>query len=146
MSIKNFFEKLDLNSRERHLKNLVAIARIDGHLHQDEVQFLYNIGEKYEFSKEEVDGMLDEDDIEQAEIPTLPSHRVGQLFDLVIMMMADNVIDQKELELCRHMCRRYGYHPTLITRLIEFYKENEAHASDAEWETIIGEAEALSLG
>ena len=39
-----FFEYQYLKYKKNHLKNLVALAAIDGHVHKNEIDYLYKIG------------------------------------------------------------------------------------------------------
>ena len=42
-----FFEHQYLSYKKNHIKNLLALAKADGHMHPKEEAFLYKIGERY---------------------------------------------------------------------------------------------------
>ncbi len=110
---------------ENHIKNLVALAKVDGHVHSDEVALLFRLAEKYNYDPQKIRDMLDGDVEIAPEIPQLYSQRLGQLYDLVEMMLADNKIDENELEFCEHMAELYGFESKVIQSMIDLLKMGE---------------------
>ena len=64
-----FFEYQYLKYKKNHLKNLVAMAAIDGHIHEDEINYLYQIGEKYQLKPQQIKRILDKREEIEPEIP-----------------------------------------------------------------------------
>lgn len=122
--MKDFFAQQVSKLNDNHIKNLIAMAKIDGHLHGDEVKLLYKMVKKYNYDAGKVKELLENDGKITPEVPTLYSQKLGQLYDLVLMMMADNVIDDNELEYCEHMASLYGFRSSLITSMIEYYQQS----------------------
>jgi replication initiation and membrane attachment protein DnaB len=69
-----FFEYQYLKFKKNHLKNLVALAAIDGHIHEDEIAYLYKIGEKYKLKPQQIKKIIDQKDVTEPEIPE-PHHQ-----------------------------------------------------------------------
>ncbi len=42
-----FFEHQYLSYKKNHIKNLLALAKVDGHMHEKEEALLYKIGRRY---------------------------------------------------------------------------------------------------
>ena len=131
-----FFEYQYLKFKKDHLKNLVALARIDGHVDQSEIEFLHLIGEKYGLKKRQVQNILDSDENYEILVPKGYSQRIGQLYDIVGMMMADNVIDEKEMEFCEHMCDRMQIDKEVIQEMVTIFDRGGVQDFE-EWEDFV---------
>lgn len=128
--MKGFFEHEYLHYKKSHLKNLVALARADDHLHDAEIDFLYKIGGKYGLKKKHITKILDEQDNLVPEIPSDYDSRLDQLHDLVSMMLADGVVELVELEFCDDMAKKLGFRTELIHQLIDFIKSGRKSAGE----------------
>jgi len=118
-----FFEYQYLKYKKNHLKNLVALAAIDGHIHEDEIDYLYKIGEKYQLKPQQIKRILENRDVIEPEIPEPHHQKVALLYDLVGMMMADNVIEDAEMKFCKRMFLKFGYKDLLIDEMIDLYRQ-----------------------
>ena len=134
-----FFEYQYLKYKKNHLKNLVALAGIDGHIHEDEIAYLYKIGEKYQLKPQQIKKILDNREEIEPEIPEQHHQKVALLFDLVGMMMADNVIEDAEMEFCKRMFLKFGYKEMLIDEMIDLYRQGVD--DNDEWEEFLSRAE-----
>ena len=135
-----FFEYQYLKYKKNHLKNMVALAAIDGHIHEKEIRYLYKIGEKYQLKPQQIKKILkDRDNIE----PNIPDHhhqKIALLYDLIGMMMADNVIEDSEMDFCKRMVEKFGYKDSLIDAMIELYNRG---IDDTEiWEEFLEQSES----
>ena len=134
-----FFEYQYLKYKKNHLRNLVAMAGVDGHIHKDEVEYLYKIGEKYQLKPLQIKQILEEKAKAQPEVPEHHHQKIALLYDLIGMMMADNVIDDAEMEFCKKMFENFGYKEPLIDEMIDLYKKG---VEDPEaWEEFLERAE-----
>ena len=139
-----FFEYQYLKFKKNHLRNLVALAAVDGNIHEDEKEYLYEVGKKYQLKPKQIERILEE---RQSAEPVVPDHhhqKVAMLFDLVGMMMADNVIEDSEMEFCLKMTKKFGYKDLIIEEMIELYKKGVNDAE--EWEAFLEKAEYYRLG
>lgn len=138
-----FFEYQYLKFKKNHLKNLAALAAIDGHIHEAEVAYLYKIGEKYLLKPNQIKRILESQENTQPEIPSEDPQKVAMLYDLVGMMMADDVVDEAEMTFCRDMFRKLGYKESLIK---EMMKKNKEGVEDADaWEAFLEETQSFKL-
>ncbi len=134
-----FFEYQYLKYKKNHLKNLVALAAADGHIHEDEIAYLYQIGKKYQLKPQQIKRILEERESIEPEIPEHHHQKVALLYDLVGMMMADNVIEDSEMEFCKRMFHKFGYREILIDEMIELYRKG-VHDTDT-WEEFLERSE-----
>ena len=135
-----FFEYQYLKFKKNHLKNLVALAAIDGHIHEDEIAYLYKIGEKYKLKPLQIKKIIDSKEIIEPEIPEPHHQKVALLYDLVGMMMADNIIDDSEMEFCKRMFKKFGYKELLIDEMIDLYRQGVDNTEA--WEEFLEKSES----
>lgn len=135
-----FFEYQYLKYKKNHLKNLVALAAIDGHIHENEIAYLYHIGEKYRLKPQQIKKIIDQKEIIEPEIPELHHQKVALLYDLVGMMMADNVIEDSEMEFCKRMFKKFGYKELLIFEMIDLYRQGVDNTEA--WEEFLDRSES----
>lgn len=134
-----FFEYQYLKFKKNHLRNLVAMAAADGHIHEDEIKYLYEIGKKYQLKPPQIKKILEQKESIEPEIPEHHHQRVALLYDLVGMMMADNVIEDSEMDFCKKMFQKFGYKELLIDEMVDLYRQG---VDDTEsWELFLEKAE-----
>lgn len=114
-----FFEYQYLKFKKSHLQNLVALAKADGHFHEQEKEFLYKMGIKYQLKPKQVEKILASDEPVSLLMPDTFHQKVALLYDTVGMMMADGVVDEREMTFCRRMFRRFGFKDELIQDMVE---------------------------
>jgi len=138
-----FFEYQYLKFKKNHLRNLVALAAIDGHIHEKEIKYLYKIGEKYQLKPPQIKKILDQKENIEPEIPEPHHQKIALLYDLVGMMMADNIIEDAEMEFCKRMFLKFGYKELLIDEMIDLYRQG---VDDTEiWEDFLKRSEAHKM-
>ena len=110
------------DSSKPHLKVLVQLAKIDGMADETELELIRQIGSSNNVSDEDVESA-----IEQAEaldsIPSLSHLNVDDRFDLlynlVLIMKADGIIDRTEMKFCLEIAKRVGFKEEVLFDLIE---------------------------
>jgi hypothetical protein len=59
------------------------------------------------------------------------------------MMMADNIIEESEMDFCKKMFRKFGYKDLLIDEMIDLYRQG---VSDTDvWEEFLEKTEHYRL-
>ena len=138
-----FFEYQYLKFKKNHLKNMVALAAIDGHIHEDEIAYLYKIGEKYKLKPQQIKKIIDQKDVIEPEIPEPHHQKIALLYDLVGMMMADNVIEDSEMEFCKKMFKKFGYKKLLIDEMVDLYRQGVADTEA--WEEFLERSKSQQM-
>ncbi len=131
-----FFEYQYLKFKKSHLQNLVALARADGYFHEDEKKFLFDIGLKYKLKPQQIQQIIESEEISELIIPETSEKKIALLYDTVGMMLADGVIDDREMEFCRNLFKRFSFKEVLIDEMVK--KWNKGNAEDPEqWEIFL---------
>lgn len=135
-----FFEHQYLSFKKNHLRNLIALAKADGHLHADEVKMLYRMGEKYGLKDRQIASLISEEKTNKVEIPTDHDQKMDQLYDLITMVYADGVVKQSEIDFCEELMEQFGFDRAIVKWMVEKFDEGNPPAPDA-WAKLKEEAQ-----
>lgn len=122
-----------------HFLSLFELAMIDDDLAQAEREYLYDIGARHDISKEQMHQILFHEPHTPFTMPESKEERIGQVFDLVCMMLADNKLDEREVELCIKLARKLGFAENILSGLVKALIT--AADDDADHETVRAELE-----
>ncbi len=125
-----FFEYQYLNYKKQHLKNLVAIAYADGKLHPSERSLLYTVGEKYGLKGWQIAKIIENQAPLEVKVPEDLNQRLDQIYDLVKMMLADDIIEKSEMRLCEHVTVNYGFKKELIKTILLLINKGKSSLKD----------------
>ncbi|QNL22291.1 hypothetical protein HZR84_10180 [Hyphobacterium sp. CCMP332] len=127
-----YFEYQSLQNKKMHLQNLVALAEADGKLHADEIDLLNKIGKHYGLKKNQILEIFREQKNAEQKIPVNFDQKINQLFEMVKLMMVDNIVDEKEMEIATEMAENLNFKKGVIQKLIELNQKKSL--SMWEWE------------
>ncbi len=117
-----FFEYQSLQNKKMHLQNLVNLAEADGLLHVDEIELLNKIGKHYGLKKNQILEIFRDQKNTVQKIPVNFDQKINQLFEMVKLMMVDNVVDKEEMDIAEEMAENLRFEKGIINSLIEFNK------------------------
>jgi len=139
-----FFEYQYLKFKKSHLQNLVALARADGYFHEDEKKFLFKIGLKYKLKPQQVQQIIESEETSELIIPETSEKKIALLYDTVGMMLADGVIDDREMDFCRNLFKRFNFKETLINEMVEKWNKGNTEAPE-QWDIFLEQAMKYSI-
>jgi uncharacterized membrane protein YebE (DUF533 family) len=131
-----FFEHQYLSYKKNHIKNLLALAKADGHIHEKEVQLLFKIGKKYGLKRHQVKKLIDTEEEFKIVVPDNHADKMNLLYDLVLMVYADEVVDAHEIEFCEEVVEWFGMKKDLVRWLLKEFERGTPPPPD-EWEEIV---------
>ena len=94
---------------KHHIKNLLELAKSDGFFHMNEYEFLLVVARKYGLSTSFIHNVSQENTKQGFSLPKKESEKFRYWYDLISMVLADNVVHQKEIEFCEEMAQKFGY-------------------------------------
>ncbi|MEQ8360341.1 MAG: hypothetical protein RH860_12695 [Cytophagales bacterium] len=103
---------------DKHLSNLVYLAKIDDHFDQSEKDLVYKIGFKSGLNAKQIDQLIDRAEDIDIVVPDNEEDQFEYLFNVVQMMMIDGKLYQKELDYCVEVAIRLGFKKIIVTVLI----------------------------
>lgn len=137
-------EIVNSNFRLMHIRNLAALANIDDVIDAEEYEFLCDLAKKYEIPLSEVDHIINNLGDAKPEVPENVDQRIGQLLDLIRMMMADKKIDKREIYFCQNVAIGFGFNKKIVEFLVKKYKESPKNF--AQWQELTLEATKYLVG
>jgi uncharacterized tellurite resistance protein B-like protein len=133
--MRGFFEHQYLSYKKNHIKNLLALAKIDGHMHEKEIELLFRIAKRYGLKVRQVQELIDSGENYQMNIPDNYNDRMNLLYDLVLMVYADEVVNPHEVKFCEDAAEQFGMKKEIIPwLLLEFRKGAPVYSE--EWEVV----------
>ena len=134
-----FFEHQYLTYKKNHIRNLLALARADGHMHEKEIKLLYKIGKRYGLKERQITTLIESEEKCSINIPDNHNDKMDLLYDLIWMVHADERIDKNEIDFCEDVVRQFGLKKELVKWLIKLF-DNDKPPAQEEWEEIKKEA------
>ncbi len=132
MSLMDLFSNKDVRLVKAHLKNLVALSKVDNFIAKTERELIYKIGERNGLSEELVEDIIEETSTSEAHIPLNDSERFDDLFDLVHLMLVDGIIHESEIDFCMNMAERLGFKKAIVGVLVRKISMNIANGLNRE--------------
>lgn len=107
------------NGQRNYFTNLFQVALADNQIDPAELNFLYELGIKRGFAKEQIDEIIANPHKTRFEKPHTLVEAVEQLYDLVQMVLKDGKVHLHEVELCKSFAKRFEIREEIIDELIE---------------------------
>lgn len=139
-----FFEHQYLSYKKNHIRNLLALAKADGSMHPREESLLYKIGKRYGLKDRQVKTLIDTDEKYDIVIPDNHNDKMNLLYDLILMVYADDVVDKHEIEFCEQAVKQFGMKKQLVSWLLAEFERGTPPPPD-EWDEIKKEAKEKFL-
>lgn len=131
--MRGFFEHQYLSFKKSHLRNLIALAKADGHFHEEEEQLIYKLGVKYGLKERHIRGMIESQEDHELKVPDSHQQKMNQLFDLMQVVYADGVVEPDEVAFCEETVEKFGYKKDIVPWLIDLFATEEV-VTPQEWE------------
>jgi uncharacterized tellurite resistance protein B-like protein len=137
--MQGFFEHQYLTYKKNHIKNLLALANADGHMHAKETELLFRIGTNYGLKEWQIQNLVDSPEKAELTIPDNFNDRMNLLYDLLLMVYADGVVKKREIDFCEDVAKRFDLKKEIVNWLLKIF-ENGAEPTASEWTEIKQEA------
>ncbi len=132
-----FFEHQYLSYKKDHIKNLLALAKVDGHVHEKEEKLLYKIGKRYGLKDRQVKTLIESNEKYQVNVPDNYNDKMNILYDLILMVYADGVVEKKEIAFCEDVVKKFGFKKEIVRWLLdEVFERGETPPPPDHWAEI----------
>ncbi|NDK55605.1 TerB family tellurite resistance protein [Pontibacter fetidus] len=118
-----------LNTKQKKLsffQNLILVATADGYVDEMESDFLVMIGDQLGLTEEDTTPIADNLATLSFIVPEEGLQRTMELQTLVMMVVQDGKVEEREYNLCLDYTRRIGYSKEMLDNLIAELTKNEA--------------------
>ena len=119
MQSKKENQTIDKHQRVlNYFQNLYLIAAVDKNLAQEETAFLVEVAQQMGISPREAAEIMMTRNERELIVPETEEERLIQLEDIIVMMMVDQKIHEKEYQLCLAYARAIGKDRVTLDQLI----------------------------
>lgn len=141
-----FFEHQYLSYKKNHIRNLLALARVDGNVHPKEEKLLYKIGRGYGLKDRHIRDLLESGEKYTVVIPDNHNDKMNLIYDLLLMIHADEKVAKNEIEFFEDAVKKFGMKKEMVQWLLQIFEVKGTPPPPDEWEDIKKEAkEKFSL-
>ncbi len=126
MNIEDIFLNKDHEEKKTRIALLALMMTADGKIDKSEQSFLRKKALKIGVSADEVKKIINNAlfGTFKPELSNAPEERYSLFIDIIIMMMIDGHIDQKEMDLCSSQCVSLGFPKKLIPIMIDIITDS----------------------
>lgn len=121
-----------LNSDQKKLaffQNILLVAVADGQLDEQESELLINLGNQLDLTPEQVTPLADNLEFLSFIIPEEGLQKTLELQTLVLMMVQDGQMHDREYMLCLEYTHRIGYSRDTLDEMIQQLSSNQNQAA-----------------
>jgi uncharacterized tellurite resistance protein B-like protein len=129
-----FFENQYLSYKKDHIKSLLALAKADGFVHEKEEVVIYKIGKRYGLKNWQIKEIMESKEKFKVNVPNNHYDKMNVLYDLMLIVFADGVIEKKEVTFCEDVAKQFSYKKDIVKWLLtEAFEKGKAPVFD-EWQ------------
>jgi DnaJ-domain-containing protein 1 len=129
-----FFENQYLSYKKDHIKNLLALAKADGTVHEKEKAVIFKIGKRYGLKERQVKEIIESNEKFRINVPNNHDDKMNVLYDLMLIVFADGVIEKKEVEFCEDVAKQFYFKKEIVKWLLGQVFENGKPPLADEWD------------
>ncbi|HYG03207.1 MAG TPA: hypothetical protein VD927_12235 [Chryseosolibacter sp.] len=118
----SFFEHQKLSFRKNYLRNLIQLASADGHLDDSERTVLLEIGKQRNLKEWQVNELLHDHSAFEVFIPDSFLNKMNLLFDLMRLIYADGVVDEKEIVYIKNILSAFNLSHDVVAELLIMFQ------------------------
>jgi uncharacterized tellurite resistance protein B-like protein len=131
--MQGFFEHQYLSYKKNHIKNLLALAMADGHMHEKEEKMLFKIGKRYGLKDRQISDLMQSKEQFEVNVPNNHHDKMNLLYDLMLMVYADGVVEPSEIAFCENVVKKFGMKREVVRWLLDEVFEKGTPPPPEEW-------------
>ncbi len=138
--MKGFFENQYLSYKKNHIKNLLALAKADGFVHEKEQKMLFKIGKRIGMKDRQVQELMDSKEKFTINVPDNFHDQINVLYDIMQMVWADGVVEKSEIKFCEDLVKKFGLKKEIVKWLLQEVFERGTTPPADKWAELQTEA------
>jgi len=132
MSFTDYITNHGKRVNKQAFVHLVQISRIDGKIHKDELELLHREGKKFGLTDPEINSLIESESEHHYHAPYSLEDKFEHLYNMAEMILADDVVKEKEKRMVKKFAIEAGLKDSKIDRLIEILFEGVKNNTDEE--------------
>lgn len=118
------------------MRNLIMLAALDGHVNEKERKLIYRIGKSRGLKGWQLDELMAEESASaEVFVPEAPGNRMNLLYDLMLLVYLDGIVDIQETELIKQIIGKFNLRQQLADHLIDLFRYGAPAAG--EWNDFV---------
>ncbi len=130
MGLFDLFRSENVDARMGYLRQLIRVAKADGHLDEKEYKFIQKVATRLETSDSELEKLKEDAGGNTGVGMQTAEERFQFVWDLVWVMTVDGDIDVNEVHICSRVAYNLGY-PTEIVQHMAEHIQNHRDSNDS---------------
>lgn len=131
-----FFEHQRTSYKRNYLRNLICLASADGALSEEERALIMRIGLKRGLKVWQVNELIDATEpCTEVFLPESMVNRMNMLYDLMQIIYADSIVNQREVDFMVRIVEAFELHPEIVDHLMLLFEANPPTAH--EWKEFV---------
>lgn len=131
-----FFEHQKSSFKKNYLRNLIALAATDGHMDQEEIRVVYNVGKNRGLKEWQITSLLNEDTKgHEIFLPENVTNRMNLLYDFMQIVYADGLVNHPEMDFIKTIVERFNLRPEVADHLVDLFQYGPPPAT--EWKEFV---------
>jgi len=130
MSFSDFITDQGKKINKSYYVTLIQVCRIDGKIDPSEMEMLHREGRKFGLTAPEIDNLISSGTNNEYHTPYSLDEKFEQLYNVAVMILADNVVTEGEKKAIRRIATEGGFSDAAIESLrdilLEGIKNNES--------------------
>ncbi len=124
MGLFNVFNNNEKNKHKSYIKNLLEVAIVDGDLDKSELELVISTASKFDISKKTVLEIKDNPGTITFNPPSSYSAKIKLVEDLVKIMMADKIVEEKEVRICKEFALKLKISTVIVDDIILSFRSS----------------------
>ena len=130
MSFTDFITDHGKKINKSYYVTLIQVCRIDGKIDPSEMEMLHREGRKFGLTDPEIDKLIEAESNNYYHSPYSLEEKFEQLYNVAVMILADNVVTEGEKKAIRRIATEAGFKDDIIeflrVLLLEGIQNNES--------------------
>lgn len=132
----SFFEHQRSTFKKSYMRNLIALATVDGRLDEGEIALILKIGLARGLKEWQIQTLLDEDHSKfDIFLPDSASNRMNLLYDFMQIIYADGLVSVDEVSFIRVTLEKFNLRTEIADHLIDLFQYGKP--TQQEWNDFV---------
>ena len=123
MSFTDFITNHGKRVNKQAFVHLIQVSRIDGKIHQAELDLLHKEGKKFGLTDPEIDQLISAEGDLQYSAPYSLEEKFEHLYNMGEMILADDVVDENERRMIKKFAIEAGFSDSKLAGIAEILIE-----------------------
>mgnify|MGYP001590485563 CR=1 FL=1 len=132
MNFSDFITNHGKRVKKDAFVHLVQISRVDGKMHNEEIELLHKEGKKFGLTEPEIDKLIHSEKEHHYIPPYSLVDKFDHLYNIAEMILADDVVSEKEKKMIRRFAIEAGFSDSKIDDIEKILFDGVKNNTDEE--------------